>query len=662
MKAKEGLDVAARIGHRLTHQAIWDGPRASWEIQAVDRSSADGRRSRAESAGPTLYQGTSGIAWYLGELHRATGEAELRRTAAGALEHALAAAAELPSASFGFYSGRVGIAWVAAHLAAAFDESAWAERAWGLLEPLIGHEAQDRGIDVIGGAAGAIPALLEIAALLERGEPFEMARRLGDQLIARAHREPAGWSWSTIGNSAVRYLNGLAHGASGVGLALLELARATGDGRYRFAAEMAFLYERRWFDAEHDNWPDFRNKAIGDYVYYGRSDELRELVTQDLAPPYELSFMSAWCHGAPGVGLARLRAFELTGQALYRDEARAALPATRRSVEGDALLQSNFSLCHGIGGNCETLLLAAEILGDDTLREPCFEAARHGREVYEEAGRPWSCGTVSSALDPSLMLGEAGIGAFYLRLARPETPSPLLLRPVHRGGEPEPDAEGYAALAREAVDGYFATTLTAWSRLEPPGPELEPAAPGPEPLERSPVEAAWDGLRDWAETRDDTRRPLVDDAFELDRSRYELTLEQTDFTREFLRGLARPEWEHVDPRSARFEIALGGRLASTEYDWSGWLAGGADAAPEEEDAWFLLLPVGHVVRIRQMGLLATLVLDALDTPATLDEILAHTAETIPGATPAEISAKVLPQLEELYRANLVDVADSPPRA
>ncbi len=350
------------------------------------------------------------------------------RAACGGLEHALARGDQL-SNLFGFHSGRVGIAWVAVRLAEIFERPDYAERARRLLAPLAGRESEDAGLDVVGGAGGAIPACLDLVEKTGWDELRTMARQLGERLIGQAQRRPDGWSWATGGAGAVRNLAGFAHGASGMGLALLELERATGDGRFRFAAEMAFLYERHLFNAERSNWPDLRHDDLGGYLFDQQLDELRQAVLDGKPPAYEPSYMTAWCHGSPGIGLARLRAFELTGQDLYRQEAEAALRSTLQAIE-DALSQGgNYSLCHGIGGNCELPLLAAELLGHPELRQVAERAAREGIEIYEAQGRPWPCGTIRGVPDPSLLVGEAGIGAFYLRLADPETPSVLLLRP-----------------------------------------------------------------------------------------------------------------------------------------------------------------------------------------------------------------------------------------
>ncbi|NEO94560.1 MAG: hypothetical protein F6K56_31995, partial [Moorea sp. SIO3G5] len=47
-----------------------------------------------------------------------------------------------------------------------------------------------------------------------------------------------------------------------------------------------------------------------------------------------------------------------------------------------------------------------------------------------EKARTWLCGSTTKDLFPDLMLGIAGIGMHFLRLAYPErVPSPLMLDP-----------------------------------------------------------------------------------------------------------------------------------------------------------------------------------------------------------------------------------------
>jgi lantibiotic modifying enzyme len=179
--------------------------------------------------------------------------------------------------------------------------------------------------DLIAGNAGAITALVILQAILDDRSLLEFATRLGDELLESAEISKAGYSWkSTAISRQRRNLTGFFHGTAGVGYALLELFQATGDLKYRRAAEQAFNYERHWFNADIGNWPDFRK----DSTQVGQRTDQR-------------SFANAWCHGAPGIALSRLRAYQLLKDESYKTESLIALQTTARVTE--AALQSKSS-------------------------------------------------------------------------------------------------------------------------------------------------------------------------------------------------------------------------------------------------------------------------------------------------------------------------------
>ncbi|HET8522548.1 MAG TPA: lanthionine synthetase LanC family protein, partial [Thermomicrobiales bacterium] len=238
---------------------------------------------------------------------------------------------------------------------------------------------------------------------------------LGDDLLRRSVRSEAGASWRTINAVDEYHLTGLAHGAAGIALALAELFQATNDARYRVAADLAFAYERHWFDATQGNWPD-----------------LREAAARNATPRHALAFSTYWCHGAPGIGLSRLRAYDILHDPRLRMDAAIALGTTRRMIEASLPLPSgsvNFSLCHGLAGNADVLLLGAQL-----LPEVCAGAAELAAQVgatgssrHSGTDCDWPSGA-PGGISPSLMLGLAGIGHFYLRLHDPSLPSVLLPR------------------------------------------------------------------------------------------------------------------------------------------------------------------------------------------------------------------------------------------
>jgi len=222
----------------------------------------------------------------------------------------------------------------------------------------------------------------------------------GDHLLAHAQRLNDGLAWPAY-FPATAPLTGLAHGASGIGWALLELAARTGDGRFRDAALQAFKYEDSWFSAEHENWPDFRkaNEGAGQ------------------------TFMVGWCHGAPGITLARLRARQSLDDGMFRPEIAAGLQTTlAQGFRGD------HSLCHGSLGNIEPLLQATRLLAPTPWSGSVERASTAVLDDIHEHG--WSCGVPLGVETPGLMTGLAGIGYGLLRLAEPAAvPAVLLLDP-----------------------------------------------------------------------------------------------------------------------------------------------------------------------------------------------------------------------------------------
>jgi lantibiotic modifying enzyme len=210
-------------------------------------------------------------------------------------------------------------------------------------------------------------------------------------------------------------LTGFAHGAAGVSWALARLASATGGDAFRATAREAMEYERSLFSSTASNWPDLR-------------DSVR-------APDGSPRFSVSWCHGAPGIGLARL------GMGGDRDdvvdaEVRAAVTATLLAGLG-----GNHSLCHGTLGNLEMLRRAATRLADAALAGTCADAvAATARAVL--AGRVRT-GVSREAEVPGLMTGSAGIGLALLREAWPAAvPSVLLLEPPHRVAGASTAADG----------------------------------------------------------------------------------------------------------------------------------------------------------------------------------------------------------------------------
>lgn len=392
--------VAASLARRLCDDAIWDGQRCSW-VGFTSAQTRGSRRPTFGALGPDLYEGTSGIALFLAEAACQLGDERALHTALGAVRTAVAATNTdvADGAPIGLYCGSIGVAFAAARIGTICGQPDLLETARHLAHSGVGQGQRCSDNALVGGHAGQVVGLLALGGLLADLELVAPAIRSGERLLNAARRHTCdAWSWPFSADRRRRGLTGFAYGAAGIGHAFVELYAATGDHRFRDAALRAFGYERLWFSPVHDNWPDLRTAVRG------------HRVDPD-------AYRHEWCYGAPGITLSRLRAFAVLGEPILRDEARRGLRTTLRAAR--QVVQAgpvDYSLCHGVSGQADVLLVGAQRAGEGGPElDQVVTAVTWGSAAYVRRRRPWPCG-IPGVEVPGLLLGLAGIGYFHLRL------------------------------------------------------------------------------------------------------------------------------------------------------------------------------------------------------------------------------------------------------
>ncbi|MDE3197885.1 MAG: type 2 lantipeptide synthetase LanM family protein [Acidobacteriota bacterium] len=385
MGQMEMLGAAESIAATIAASSIGD-ENGSAEWYGLTVTDAAGEPTLAP-LGPSLYNGLAGIALFFAALDRVRGTVEYRDLARGALRAATAQAlanAGLPiGAGTGLGSVLYSIVRVAefAHAPELLDGAA--ALAARLTPSRIAAETES---DVLSGCAGAILALLTFHDATRESGALASARAAGNRLLGG----PA--SWNSRGCAT---LTGMSHGAAGISYALLRLAEATGEECYRAAASQGIGYEARIFSEAEANWCDLRPSAAG-----------------------HSGFRMSWCHGAPGIGLARLGGLRMLDTPQVRRDVEASLIATSEKCFG-----SIDHLCCGVFGRIETLLVGASVLERPGLKTTAMEYAARSFT------RGLSTGTSAPALTPGFFRGLSGIGYEFLRMAYPdELPSVLLWR------------------------------------------------------------------------------------------------------------------------------------------------------------------------------------------------------------------------------------------
>jgi class II lanthipeptide synthase len=399
------LDQAASIAVSISDEAVWHEGNCTWVGASLAQPDSDFivRGITYSAFGPDLYNGTSGVALFLAEVAAATGDRDFARTATGAIRHALAFdLAKLEAGYWGLFTGWPGVALAGARIGALLDSDEVNSLTRDYIRVAKSRRVADTKLDMMSGCAGGVTALAAIHRYLPTVEVAGLALELGKVLVASA---------GDSGHSKGYQLTGMANGASGIGFALTELHRLTGDDRFRTGALRAFDGERKWFDLERERWRDPSRHRLRDKPSAKHGNPL-----------------TSWCYGTSGTAMSCLAAYKHFDDADCRSDAVAGFQVTRKAI-GLALESGpeDFSLCHGLAGLAEALISACkhnlqENGGDGQL---VHDVARLGIEKYSNERSSWPGGTAGKT--PGLMLGLAGIGHFYLRLHQSQVSSPILV-------------------------------------------------------------------------------------------------------------------------------------------------------------------------------------------------------------------------------------------
>ena len=415
-----GTEVGSRVDElaraatdAVLEAALRDGGRVGW----VTWSRTETAAPTLQAAGPEVYDGAAGTAWALSLLAPLHDRPDHLR--------ALARAALPPHApdAAGLLDGAAGVALARATVTGSP----------GTLPPPQGLAGSSDHLD---GLAGLLLATVSAGAAPR--EQAAVVRALLD--CGRADGE--GWAHPGPADERgepARPLTGLAHGSSGVLLALGHWLATDPQGPLAAAARdrlsRTWLWESAWVDRVL-GWPDLRDE-----------------------PP---AYPVLWCHGTAGVTAVRLELGRLADAGVdlgvpataLRSQAEAGLLLCREQVElsaeaarrqragsGPASVRvdpqdAGLTLCHGLGGPLDVLASAAA-RGDTEHLQAARAAVLDVVGLLGEDPHLWPTGQRTRG-GYGLFQGLSGTALVLARLARPELglPSPGLFGVPVRGGRP----------------------------------------------------------------------------------------------------------------------------------------------------------------------------------------------------------------------------------
>lgn len=375
----------------------------------------------------TLYHGAGGVILLLLELHAQSGDPTLMEKAIAAGDEILALLPTIESLSVNSSTGWGGYVFVLGELAKATGEQRFRDGAAfclqvmekqavklgggvGWVEPMpfsdITGFTGDREIyDQSVGSAGVILTLLyaDHEGLYPGALPLAVAA--GERLLEVAEPTQEGLRWRMMADMPFQFTApNFAHGGAGVGYALLQLHRATGDARYLDAAKEAARYAMS------------RSHPVGEGRLVCHNEDTRKPI-----------FYLGACHGPAGTGRLLLELHAVTGEQRWADD----LDALVAGMEGigapeerSAGLWNNHGQCCGEAGIGEFALLLARRTGKPAylnLARRCAEVILDASET-EDGQRRWRQAEHRDRPDfiqaqTGYMQGAAGIASFLQHLA-----------------------------------------------------------------------------------------------------------------------------------------------------------------------------------------------------------------------------------------------------
>lgn len=350
-----------------------------------------------------LYDGRCGVALFLAALAVITGNTEFGNLAIGAVRPLCQA---LQNQNFEFQqeiaeqidiggaTGLGSIVYALVKIAKFLGKVELIQNAQQVTRlMLLKDTAVNQEYGIMSGAAGAILGLLALYKTTTDPAVLAQATTWGKYLLnSRVTTNVGSRAWATTDG---KILTGFSNGTAGIAYALLCLYAATHDLSFLSAAEEAIAYEHSVFSWQFSNCSDCHMGTLND------------------SKP---SFVTGWCHGTSGIGLACLGSLPILNTDDIHQQIEVALQITQKS----GLLAVD-NLCCGNFGHIEFLLVAALQLSRPEFLEIAQKQATWVVNRAEQFGSFRLLPNLPAELHhPGFFQGTSGIGYQLLRLAHPD--------------------------------------------------------------------------------------------------------------------------------------------------------------------------------------------------------------------------------------------------
>lgn len=211
----------------------------------------------------------------------------------------------------------------------------YAEKHFSIIERVWKEDSQ---LDYLSGNAGAIVVAVMLYKETGNLKYYEIAADMEKDLWKKGQETGNGYGWRLKGTD--RPLAGMSHGNSGFLMAYAMLYECDHKVEYADKIQLLLKYEDSLYSEKAGNWKDLRESS-GE------------------------SFMNAWCHGAPGILLSRMKLEELFPEDMQIKKDR--LNAADSLFYGEQ--DEKICLCHGMSGNLLIMKKYLRKYGNKKMKE-----------------------------------------------------------------------------------------------------------------------------------------------------------------------------------------------------------------------------------------------------------------------------------------------------
>lgn len=416
MKNNPYLIEAMRIGDQIVESAHEEKKGISWitPLQGINKNATWSKQTN-------IYSGSCGIVLFLLSLYEVTGKDVYVEACIKAMSWVLSTYTTTYTTN-ALITGKMGIVYTLFRLYEVTKKKRYMRTALDIARECRLSQENLPVYDFINGISGTLFGLLYLHALTNETWILTYINEYTECLLRNAQVRKTGIFWDEYPQE-IRPLCGFAHGTSGIGFTFLELGKYLKNPIFFEVSKQAFSYEDFFYDKKMENWPDFRVPiwTNEDIAYYEAAH--KEGNDRVFMIPHN---MNAWCHGATGIGMVRLRSEDICGDSLLKkDIIKAQLRATKSTGKFLGYDKKLFTLCHGELGIAEFFL-------EYSVRDNNAHHLHIAKEFADDAFQQkkllgYYCTETVDREDVSLFNGIAGIGYFFLRLCYPTKIQSILL-------------------------------------------------------------------------------------------------------------------------------------------------------------------------------------------------------------------------------------------